>query len=337
MATRRRSDRLSVDQSSLLTVSDLAGEESKEFVTHAYLDTNQERALILAPVNGPSYTSTRTWKSQAVKDSEEYDRFRQRVRHFAPEQFKPNAKPGRRPSEIFPQNVAEWITHKKDMLTIAEAETKKNCELLKAQIEAQQKVPKQQRKIKSVFGEGAKVFDDGFSPVLCLRTIWSAECPRKPADWPSKAELQWNGDSRECSQARTKCGRYLPPPRVPTTPSAPFQEQPFQKPHVFDETGPVFSSGPSPAELYHGNLAMNSDLGFEADGAFYLGTELMEEIGEWKPCVVPEWREEQLARHAQTMVIYDEDGMFGTPDVGEATWNEESMLSTTWEQQQVWY
>ncbi|EXJ54673.1 hypothetical protein A1O7_10014 [Cladophialophora yegresii CBS 114405] len=335
MAARRRSDRLSVDQSSLLTFSDLTSEASKEIGNRA--STNPDCALFLVPVSGPSYTSTRTWKSQAVKDSEEYERMRQRVRHFAPEQFKPNAKLGRGPSEIFPQNVAEWITHKKEMLTIAETETKKNCDVLKAQIEAQKKVPKQQRKIKSVFGEGGKVFNDGLSPVLCLPTIWSAECSQKPTNWPSKAELQWNGDSRRCSLARTKCGRYLPPPRNSTNLSAPFQEQPFQKPHALDETGPVFQCGPSPAESYHGNLNMNNDPGFEAAGAFYLGTELIKEIGEWKPSFVPERREEQLASTADAMVIYDEDGMFGTPDVGEASWNEDSMLSNTWEQQQVWY
>src|SRR6202000_1994038 len=192
-----RSKRISLDRVSLLTFSDLNSVDSKELATQIYLETIPEPTIALIPPSGPSYTSTRTWKSPAIRDKEEYERLRQRVRHVAPEQFKSNARPGRGRSEIFPLNVTEWTLHKREMLAMAAAENKKNCESLKAQIEAQQKIPKHERKIKSVFGEGGgKVFNDGFSPVLCLPTIWSAEYLPQPAEWPGKVELQWNGDSR---------------------------------------------------------------------------------------------------------------------------------------------
>ncbi|KAJ9614635.1 hypothetical protein H2200_002772 [Cladophialophora chaetospira] len=348
MGRGRRYKRLSLDQISLLTFSDLNSVESKEVATQTYFGTpspgeaaspeeTPSQALTVVSNNGPSYTSTRTWKSPAIRDKEEFERLRQRVRHFAPEQFKANAKPGRGPCEIVPHNVTEWRIHQKEMLAIAEAENKRNRELLTSQIKAQEKIPKLQRKVKSVFGEGGKVFTDGFSPVLGIPTIWSAEYLQQPANWPSKAELQWNGDSRECSLAKTKCGRYLPPPRAAAKPSAPFQEQPFIRQLPLDETGPVFSSGRFPADIYDSNVEMDNDPMFEATGALYLGSELMSEIGEYKPAFVPDWRKTQPANNARPMIIYEEEVGYGTPDVGPGMWIDENVIPAPWDEQQIWY
>ena len=276
----------------MLTLDDINSVDSKELATKTFFGNQQQRTLAVVPANPPTHTSSVTWKSQAVKDKEEYERFRQRVRHLAPEQFKAYAKPGRERSEIFPQNVGEWLMHKKEVLAMAEVENKKNCDMLKAKIEASEKIPKQQRKIKSAFGEGGKVFKDGFSPVLYLPTIWSAGYLAKPANWPAKGEMQWNGDSRQCNLAKTKCGRFLPPPRVPADPAARLREPPFIKQLPFDETGPVYASGPRPDEVYTNNMEMNHDPEFEACGSFLLGGGLMKEIGEWKAPFVPEWLKE---------------------------------------------
>ncbi len=354
MARGRRIKRFSLD--SFLTLSDLNSIDSKEVATQTYFDNTSdqpseqaaieqppseqvppEQALAVVPSSGPSYTSTRTWKSPAIKDQEEYERLRQRVRHFAPEQFKPNAKPGRGPCEIVPRNVIEWRAHQLEMLNIAEAENNRNCELLKAKIEAQPKIPKQHRKLKSAFGEGGKVFTDGLSPVLGLPTIWSAEHLQQTATWPSKAEFQWNGDSRECSLAKTKCGRYLPPPRTSAEATKPMREPKFIKPLSMDETGPVFSSGPYASEVHACNLEMDNDPAFEAHGAFFVGAGLMEEVGEWKPAFIPDWRQEQLTGNARAMVLHEDDGMMGTPGGGAAMWNGHNMMDASGDERQMWY
>ena len=341
MARGKRVQLISVDLRSLVALSDINSIDSKEVATQTYFgntnDQSPEQALAVVCNNGASYTSTRTWKSPAIKDQEEFERLRQRVRHFAPEQFKSNAKPGRGLCDIVPRNVAEWKAHQLEMLVIAEAENNQNCELLKAQIEARLKIPKHQRKIKSVFGVGGKVFEDGLSPVLGLPTIWSAEYVRQTANWPSKAEFQWNGDSRECSLAKTKCGRYLPPPRTLVNPSKPLREPTFIKPLPVDETGPVFSAGPYAAEIYTCNLEMDNDPAFEAHGSFFVGASLMEEVGEWKPVFVSEWRKEQLTANARAMVPIEEDSSFRTPVGGPAMWDGGSILSTPGYELQVWY
>lgn len=277
--------RQSLDAASSLAFEDCNSVNSGEPVNHPFFGKRQP--------GPPSHTASATWKSNNVKEQEEFERTKQRVRHIAPEQFKPNAKPGKGPSEIFPQNVAEWLQHKKEMLAIVQAEQQKNCELLKNQILVKTKLPKDQRKIKSGFGVDGKVFNDGAGPVLARATIWSAEHSRVPAKWPTLAELRWNGDSRECKLARTKCGRYLPPPRDPSDPSLMWQDQPFLRATTLDQTGPVYIVGPRPDEVYDHNAVMDKDLGFEKLGNFFLGDELMQEIGEWQPVFVPEWRKEE--------------------------------------------
>jgi hypothetical protein len=176
------------------------------------------------------------------------------------------------------------VNHKKELLALAEAEKQNNCELLKAQIAAREKIPKARRKVKSAFGGGdGRIFADGLSPVLALPTIWSAEYPEPPAHWPTAAELQWNGDSRQCALAKTKCGRYLPPPRAQAEGSTPFQQQPFMRPLPLDQTGPIFVAGPRPDEVQVNNAHMDEDRGFEDLGSFYLGSQLMHEVGERGP------------------------------------------------------
>ena len=292
----------------------------------------------------PSHTSSVTWKSNAVKEKEEFERVKQRVRHFAPEQFRPNAKPGKRPSEIFPQNAAEWVNHKMEILAMAEVQKEKNCELLKAEIAARQKISKDQRKIKSVLGPDGKIFKDGLSPVLCLPTIWSLEYTEhgnQVAKWPSAGELQWNGDDRQNVFAKTKCGRFLPPPRAPAKPPLTFQDQPFLKALPLDQTGPIFTMGPRPNEIQMNNLDMNNAPEFEEQGHFYLGTELMEELGEWKPSCVPDWLQAQQVMDRELVAYnYDIDPELGYeifPDVDGEFWYDGGVLDQEWEDIQVWW
>lgn len=247
--------------------------------------TQDEQALILAP--GPSYTASITWKSPAVLQQEEWERCKQRVRHLAPEHFRSVAKPTFGPSEIFPQNVSEYIEHKKGMMAMRESELLQSAARLKEQIKAWESIPPGQRMIKPAFG--GKVFNDGLSPSLMQKTIWSEG--GSTADWPSMEELQWYGDNRQSRLARTKCGRFLPPPRVPMGPEVPFLDRPIIKPNTFDETGPIFSTGPRPDYAERHNMIMNNDAAFEKKGKELLGADLMEEVGEWKEPFVPDWQQ----------------------------------------------
>ncbi|EXJ81751.1 hypothetical protein A1O1_07816 [Capronia coronata CBS 617.96] len=335
----RRVKHVSLDEVSIVTMSDHASIDSGEAGNQPFFGKSVQ------PVPMPSHTSSMTWKSNAVKEKEEFERVKQRVRHLAPEQFRANAKPGRGPSGIFPRNVTEWVTHKKDVLAIAQAQKEKSCDLLKAQILAQEKIPKKQRKVKSAFGKDGKVFKDGLSPVLGLPTIWSAEHLDVPANWPSSGELQWNGDSRECMLAKTKCGRFLPPPRAPAEPSKSFQDQPFLKQLPFDQAGPIFSTGPQPDEIQANNFEMNEDPGFEAAGNFYLGSELMSELGEWGPVFVPDWQQEQRDMSEDLAIQFDHSeqaagpahGYSAYPAMAGGDWYEGNVQDLTWEDYRVWW
>ncbi|KAJ9614742.1 hypothetical protein H2204_014478 [Knufia peltigerae] len=218
----------------------------------------------------PSHTASKTWKSHHILEKEEYERVRQRVRHIAPEHFKQQARPNGDPSTIFPQNGSEWTQHKAEITALAAEDREKNARILRDQLSAWKHIPKGQRKIVSKFGKQGKIFTDGMSPVLAVPTIWSAEYAGIVADWPLPAELKWNGDNRESKLARTKVGRFLPPPRAPSQSTVAWHDQSFLIPVPLDQTGPVYTSGPSPSEVYINNVNMDDDPAFEEKGQVYL-------------------------------------------------------------------
>lgn len=332
-----RLPRTSIDEAASLTFEDHVSVDSGEPGNLPFFAKQQQLVL-------PSHTSSVTWKSSSVKEKEEFERVKQRVRHFAPEQFRAIAKPGSGPSEIFPQNSAEWVKHRRDILGMAEAQKQKNCELLKAQIAAQEKLPKNKRKIVSVFGKDAKVFKDGLSPVLGLPTIWSAEYAATIANWPTAAELQWNGDSRECRLAKTKCGRYLPPPRASSDSSAPFEERPFLRQLPLDQTGPIFMTGPRPDEIQVNNADMNEDMAYEELGNFYLGIELMRELGEWRPAFIPDWQQARYELDDEPSLQYEcmvDDmgpgfGYADGPSMPGEVWFDETVVGPAWGVYETW-
>jgi hypothetical protein len=308
---RGRKNQISIDR---ITEDTVDSEQSKEVASQSFYSKTANQPAQFTRT--PSHAANTTWKSQAVKDKEEYERIRQRVRHFAPEQFEVNAMPGRGRSEIFPQNVKKWLEHKRGILTIAATENKKNTELLKAQIDALSRIPKDQRNIKSVFGgPDGKILNDGLSPVLALPTIWSSEYKSTRATWPSKARLQLNGDSRECALAATKCGRFLPPPVSPGQ-TGPAGRAIFRRSFPLDQTGPVFDMGPRADHVFLENQIMNQDPTFEKQGSLYLGGELMKEVGEWKPVFVPAWQVDQREARKGAMVLFSHDQGFGFCHMG---------------------
>lgn len=165
-------------------------------------------------------------------------------------------------------------------------------------------------KPKSLFGEGGKIFKDGFGPVLAQPSIWSLERDNlqvPQAGWPGSAELQWDGDHREKGQARTRCGRFLPMPRKPVGEEIPFHErQPIIR-FPLDQTGPIYLAGPSPIDTTIANQIYDNDAEFELNGAAFLGDDLMKEIGEKKEPFSPEWQQEQ--RHMQLLASEIGNGM----------------------------
>lgn len=261
----------------------------------------------------PSHTASITWKSAWVKEKEEYERLKQRVRHFAPALFKVDARPEVDPTQVFPQNRSEWVEHKRGYLAMVEAEKRKDIMNLKAQIAAMEKKPSGQKQIMRAFR--GKVFKDGLSAVLALPTVFSVNYDgfgQGISNWPSRGELQWNGDSRQNGHAKTKCGRFLPPPRVPAISAISFQEQYFMRPWPLDETGPIHTMGARPDEVQYENAIMDNDPEFEATGAAWLGSDLMAEVGEWSEPYVPEQQPAEfqpVVENPETQYAYMEEGM----------------------------
>ncbi len=264
----------------------------------------------------PSHTASKTWKSGYMRDKEEYERVKQRVRHVAPEQFKEKARPNGTRSEIFPQNVNEWRQHKAEIAAMAAAEREKSAKLLTDQVKVMKYIPKAQRNINSEFGEHGKIFNDGLGPVLAQPTIWSAEYKETIADWPLAAEMRWNGDNRESKLARTKVGRFLPPPREPSQSTIAWHDQLFMRQQPLDETGPVYTTGPLPSDVNVENKKLDNDPAFEERGQVYLHlADLRVELGEKQAAG---WMEEPQVTALPSQHACIERGLKGQYNAGDA-------------------
>ena len=72
--------------------------------------------------------------------------------------------------------------------------------------------------------------------------------------WPTQAEMLEYADNRENVNVRTRCGRYLPPPRKAGTANESFLKKKIMDPYLMDKAGPVFPNGPSYAERETANF-----------------------------------------------------------------------------------
>lgn len=216
-----------------------------------------------------------SWKSPVVKLEEDFARMHKVVSFIAPEQFKNPAKPIDGPCGVVPATLPQFIEHRQAMAEMSSRQMQKNISSMKDQIAAR----KAHGAIKSSLGKGAKIHDSGFSPVVCMPTIWANEFAHfniPQAKWPSQTELQFNGDNRE--NLATRCGRYLPPPRFPTHEDIKFYDVPILPALSFDQTGPIFDNGPEPVEVMRANIVTDNDPVFEYAGRALLGGELLEEM-----------------------------------------------------------
>lgn len=227
------------------------------------------------------HSQTLTWKANK-EEEDEYRMVRKQVSHIAPALFQDEDA-----GDIFPQNIRQWSRFKHDLYGMRADELDDNTEKTKAMIEALHKIPKKQRKIESAFGEDGKKLHDGRSTVLAQWTVFSSEHVESgdggEVMWPTQAEMLEYGDNRENVNVRTRCGRYLPPPRKVGTANESFLKKKIMDPYLLDKAGPVFPNGPSYAEMETANFEMDNDDKFEEEARGVLDEGLLKEIG------LPDW------------------------------------------------
>jgi hypothetical protein len=230
----------------------------------------------VTPSHPANLSQSQTWKSDEAKQRDQFDRTKILLQHFAPEQFKPRAKPANEPASIVPQTYLQYQIHKKEL----EAEEMLN----KIAFLEAKKARSNLEPIRQAFN--GKFFKSGRSSVLSQLTIWSDnfeptyEHPQ--IAWPDRDQLHEDGEKRENKFAPTRCGRFLPALRYPDTGV-------FMPQYPLDQVGPLRSQGPTPAVCKQENEAMDFDNAFEAKGMECLGQELMGELGRRQPPFVPEW------------------------------------------------
>lgn len=242
----------------------------------------------------PEQTCTLTWKSKGVALRDEYYRIRHRVKHVASLDLSEEANQDDLPSEIFPRSPNEYYRHRCDMISIALEDLKKDIARLKERIAVHRRIPAAGRVIKPPFG--GKIFGDHLSAVLAQPSIWTVADHRMSPhhQWPTQAELLWNGDNRENNQVAMLCGRYLPHPRHNNGEPRPFQERPVLHQYPFDQVGLIFDHGPALTDMLHSNAEIDGTRKFQEKGELLLGSDLMAELGEWRPSYLTEWRIQQI-------------------------------------------
>jgi hypothetical protein len=242
---------------------------------------------INSPVSSSILVQSQTWKSEEAKQREKFDRSRNLLQYFTPEQFKNRAKPSDGPANIVPQTFLQYQIHEKEM----EAEKMLNkIAMLEAKKNRKGLLP-----IRPAFE--SKVFESDRSSVLSQSTIWSdnfkSTYEHPQIAWPDRDQLHEDGEKRENRFAPTRCGRFLPALRYPDTGV-------FMVQYPLDQVGPLRSQGPTPAECKVTNEEMDFDDAFEAHGVELLGYELMGELGHQLPPFVPDWLAQQ--RYGKEMV-----------------------------------
>lgn len=278
---------------------------STNIATPAFFNSSSFSAITPSAVppqaKHPKGQASTTWKSAKTIEREKYDRTRQQVQHFAPEQFKACAKPSNGPAGIVPRTVHEFKMFKHEL----------SLEQMKTELaakEARQKMPKDLPEIMAAFN--GKALQANRSAVLSQSSIWSQlvqptiEHPR--AAWPGRDELHEDGGKRESIHSPTRCGRFLPALRDPHTGNFTYQ-------YPLDQVGPIRSQGPTPRECEVANDEFNFDTTFEEEGAKLLDSELLKEIGECQPPFVPDWLAEKRckqqivsAQYYQRMAAFEE-------------------------------
>jgi hypothetical protein len=234
------------------------------------------------------HTQTMKWKSRGQKQEDLYKKIRRHVRHVAPSLVSNHPNPVGDQYKIFPQNRQDFSNLQSAMWAMRADELEDNARKLRALIEAMEKLPATQRKIKPAFEKEGKELKDVFGTVLCQPTVWTpAYCDRDAnlrADWPEHAELIWNGDTAEKHKGKSGYGRCFPPLHEVGQPGNSFLTKKLLFPTPMDQTGGPFQNHPDVIEVSQANWEMEWDENFEEEGAALVGEGLMKEVG------LPNWK-----------------------------------------------
>ena len=235
------------------------------------------------PSDQPAHAPTAVWKSDEVKEREEFHLTFKKVKYIAPDFIK---------SGLFPQNLQEWRHFKLGRIQDQIKEKEGDRKEFAARIEAVERIPLQGRTIKSAFGPRGKVFNNGGGPVLAMPTIWSNEYNKSNApvaDWSTQAELLMHGDNKDMENKRY---RSFPPPRAPAEiANQSYYTQPIIEPLPMDEVEPEFTQGPRYFDYVQENMrGLDEDPVFNGAGHVWLCQSLMSIIG---PKVYKNFAEEE--------------------------------------------
>ncbi|KAF2005088.1 hypothetical protein P154DRAFT_352793 [Amniculicola lignicola CBS 123094] len=198
-------------------------------------------------VREPLENLSRIWKSPEVVLQEEWTRVRNSMRRLFPQ------------SEIAKWKFEDYKKHKEATEAHATA-MKERAEAL-GKIKMPKVILKPQDGTMNILAEAERIANDHFpllgetyeqhvlrnqgrdilmfpcpddtSYVLSSKTIWCVNWKNgkeEIADWPSIAELKWEGDDR----AKTNVGRFLPLPRERGAPGMPWNQLEVVKQHGLD-------------------------------------------------------------------------------------------------------
>ncbi|GIK03289.1 hypothetical protein Aspvir_007358 [Aspergillus viridinutans] len=193
-----------------------------------------------------SYTSSKTWISDIIKECDRFVRISKDSLFTAPES--PNV----------PEAYCEWLEHRVFInQRTQEAESRRRT------LRASKRVSQAKTSIQPFAG---KTFKDTRSSVLAMETIWlpptSFHLERPVAPWPCSDELTSDGPMRSMSGY----SRFPPLPRVPGNETVNWRKRAPITPYPFDTFG-------TPCL---GHIAGAPDI--EDEMAFFVGRALLEEI-----------------------------------------------------------
>ncbi|GFF23384.1 hypothetical protein IFM58399_00272 [Aspergillus lentulus] len=193
-----------------------------------------------------SYTSSKTWISDIIKEVDRFVRVSKDSLVIAPE------------SSNVPQAYCEWREHRVFINQRAqEAESQRRT------LRASQRASQAKTSVQPFAG---KTFKDARSSVLAMETIWlpstSFHLERPVAPWPCSNELTSDGAMRSMSGY----SRFPPLPRVPENETVHWRKRAPIKPYPFDTFGTP--------NLGHIEGVPDT----EDEMAFFVGQALLEEI-----------------------------------------------------------
>ncbi|KAI9741165.1 MAG: hypothetical protein M1834_002878 [Cirrosporium novae-zelandiae] len=154
-----------------------------------------------------SHTSSKTWVSPEAKEREIFNRMGENLDRVMPN------------SPFVPKTWAEWVRHRLEMQELG-------GEQIKHKIKLRQEAKKIEYKEKIKLAFGGKLSSDGKTAVISMPSIWTRDYGTPVyrgslvAPWPSRKELEYEGESRGA-----KFGRFPPLPREP----APNETVPWEK------------------------------------------------------------------------------------------------------------